>query len=263
VSETKDETEDVAQPHRIRWDIVDGRPVRSLQADCIDSTSDPVVMVPGLGALGYLLDTFHGCSARSRAYLLDVPGFGHRRPRPCSPTVPDLVRAVTGWLRTVCDRPVVLWGHSTGAQVALRVAAAVPERVSALVLAGPTFPPALRTWPALAGALLRDLPREQLGQLPATLPYYRLAGTAAVLRCIRSGQQDAPEVVIGSVTCPVTVLRGRFDAFCPQPWAARLAASAPDGRLVTMPGAHNFPYGRGGLTAALIADAAAAGRRVR
>jgi pimeloyl-ACP methyl ester carboxylesterase len=181
VSQLREENANVAQPHRIRWDIVDGRPVRSLEAGRADSISDPVVFVPGLGALGYLLDAFHGCSARSGAFLLDVPGFGHRSPRPCSPTLPDLVRVVTGWLRWVCDRPVVLCGHSTGAQVALRAAVAAPERVSALVLAGPTFPPALRTWPALAGALLRDLPHEQLGQLPATLPYYRRAGRGPAL----------------------------------------------------------------------------------
>ena len=39
------------------------------------------------------------------------------------------------------------------------------------------------------------------------------------------------------------------------PWARELADSAPNGQLVTVPGAHCFPHGRGGLTAAVIARA--------
>jgi hypothetical protein len=73
------------RPHRVRWDDVDGRRVRSLEAGCAHPAVAPVVLMPGLGALGYLRDTLYGCAARSRSLLVDLPGFGYRGPRPCEP----------------------------------------------------------------------------------------------------------------------------------------------------------------------------------
>jgi pimeloyl-ACP methyl ester carboxylesterase len=233
---------------------VAGRRVRSLRAGG-DAGEAPVVLIPGLGALGYFVDTLHGCAAWTQAALLDVPGFGHRRPRPCAPVLLDIAALVAGWLRSVCDRPVVLVGHSTGAQVALHAARAVPSRVAALVLAGPTFPPVLRRPAPLVRAALSDVRHESVGLVPVAGPYYVRGGPTPLLRLIRSAQHDRPEDLITSVSCPVTVIRGQRDPFCPAPWAAALAASAPNGRLVTVPGPHIFPYGRGGLTAAVIARA--------
>jgi pimeloyl-ACP methyl ester carboxylesterase len=173
--------------------------------------------------------------------------------------VTDLADMLARWIRTVCGGPVVLFGHSTGGQVALRVAAQAPELVSTLVLGGPTFPPSQRTLPGLAAAFLRNSRHEPSGLGRVTVPYYRRGGAKDVLRLVRSGQQDTPERTIRDVHCPVTVLRGVNDAFSPQKWAASLADSAPDGRLVIMPGAHTFPYRQGGLTAARIAEAERAG----
>lgn len=249
------EQNDDVTPHEVRWDEVAGRRVRSLRAGREEAGGAPVALVPGLGALGYLLDTLHGCSAWTHAALLDVPGFGHRRPRPCAPLLRDVAALVAEWLRSVHDRPVVLFGHSTGAQVALHAARAVPDRVAALVLAGPTFPPALRTPVPLARAFLRNSRHEPVGLTPVTWPYYLRGGPGPVVRYLRSAQHDRPEELIRSVECPVTVLRGQRDAFCPADWAGELAAAAPDGRLVTVPGAHTFPYGRGGLTASVIGRA--------
>ncbi len=214
-----------------------------------------MVLIPGLGVLGYLIDTLHGCSARTDVALLDVPGFGHHRPRPCAPVLRDVAELVAEWLRSVCDRPVVLFGHSTGAQVALHAARAVPGRVSALVMAGPTFPPALRKPAPLVRAALRDLRHEPVGLVPVTGPDFIRGAPVPLLRFIRSAQHDRPEDLITSVRCPVTVVRGQQDAFCPAAWAAELAAAAPNGQLVTVPGPHVFPYGRGGLTASVIARA--------
>ncbi|WP_143446451.1 alpha/beta fold hydrolase [Kibdelosporangium aridum] len=74
-----------------------------------------MVLIPGLAALGYLIDTLLGCSARSQSFLVDVPGFGYRGPKPCAPEVPAITDLVCAWLRSVSSRPVVLFGHSTGA----------------------------------------------------------------------------------------------------------------------------------------------------
>ncbi|CAM4063376.1 alpha/beta fold hydrolase [Kibdelosporangium persicum] len=237
-------------PYEARWDDVGGRKVRSLTASNGDGTAPPVVLVPGLGALGYLIDTMLGCSVSGPAFLVDVPGFGHRRPRPCPPELPDIAALTVDWLRAVARRPVVLFGHSTGAQVALHVARSAPESVRSVVLAGPTFPPALREPKALLRAFMRNSRYEPQGLIPITWPYYLRGGPVALTRFVRSAQQDRPEEVIKSIGCPVTVIRGRHDAFSPAEWCRDLAGE----RVITAPGAHTFPFRRGGLTAALVAS---------
>lgn len=216
----------------------------------------PVVLVPGLGALGYLVDALEGCGAWTRSFLLDVPGFGHRGPRAVHPPdVSSLAEAVRAWLDVVPRAPVVLAGHSTGAQIACRVAAARPERVRSLVLMSPVFPPAARRVTGLLRVLPGTVAHESPGEIRVTAPYFLRAGRD-LHRYLRSALREAPERLVDRVACPVLVVRGEHDALSPQPWVSELAARAPRGRWVTVPGAHNFPYRRGGLTSALIAEAA-------
>ncbi|OLF17200.1 alpha/beta fold hydrolase [Actinophytocola xanthii] len=236
----------------VRWD----GGVRSLTAGQERETCPLVVLLPGLGAMGYLVDTLAACGRWTSSFLLDVPGFGRRPPRPCPPEVPAIAATVAGWLDLVAgDRPVVLVGHSTAAQAALHVAVDRPGRVRALVLMGPTFPPEQRRFPPLARACLRDLPRENIGLVPAVLPYY-LRGGVDLARMVRSAQRDRPEDVIPAVRCPTLLVRGVHDTFAHQEWLDRLTAAARDGWSVTAPGAHTFPFRRGELTGELIARAA-------
>ncbi len=209
----------------------------------------PVVLLPGLGAPGYLADTLHGCAAATRAHLLDVPGFGGPGPLACEPEIDAIAAAVASWL----DQPSVLFGHSTAAQAAVAVAVRRPDLVHALVLAGPTFPPELRRLGPLAAAFLADVVHESPSALPGTVPHYIRAGPRRLLRMIRSAQHDAPERAMPLLTCPVLVVRGRRDTLSPEPWARSLAAAA-DGELVTVPGAHTFPARSGGATSALITE---------
>jgi pimeloyl-ACP methyl ester carboxylesterase len=227
--------------------------VRALAAGTGRPDRKPVVLLPGLGAPGYLVDTLHGCAASTASFLLDVPGFG-AGPMACEPELGALVDVVTEWLSDVLDQPATLFGHSTAAQVAMTVAARRPELVGALVLAGPTFPPPLRHLGRLSVALLRDLVHESPAALPGTVPYYLRAGPRRLLRFIESAQQDEPERVMPFVRCPVQVLRGRHDTLSPHGWARSLADAAAHGSLVTVPGAHTFPAIAGGLTSRLITE---------
>ncbi|WP_189251788.1 alpha/beta fold hydrolase [Lentzea flava] len=239
-----------------RWHQVAGGQVRSLRAGRQHPDHPDVVLVPGLGALGYLVDTLAGCGAWARTHLLDVPGFGHRAARTCPAEVGAVADAVCRWVEEVVGAPVVLVGHSTGAQAALHVAAARPELVRSLVLLGPTFPPEQRAAKGLLRAYVRNSRREPAGLWPATVPDYLRGGPGEIARFIRSAQQDEPERIITEVGCPVLLARGEHDAFAPQPWVDRLADAAPDGRSRVVAGAHTFPFRRGGMTAQLIAGAA-------
>ncbi|MCR3752138.1 alpha/beta fold hydrolase [Lentzea californiensis] len=247
---------DLRRPCRERWDDVAGRQVRSLEAGWEHTSGPLVVVVPGLGALGYLMGAVDACAGWARTILLDLPGFGRRGPQGCPPEIPAIAETVSAWLTRVADGPVVLAGHSTGAQAALHVAAAHPDRVGALALLGPTFPPEQRVLSGLARGFARNSRHEPPGLWRVTLPYYLRGGPRALTRFVRSAQRDEPERVITGVRCPVLLARGEHDAFAPQSWLDRLTAAAPDGRSTTVPGAHTFPFHQGPLTADLIARTA-------
>lgn len=244
-----------AAPLHVTHDHVGPATVRGMGTPRLDERGVPVVLVPGLGAPGYLLRTLERCARSGPARVLDVPGFGDRSGPACPERVEAIAATVARWLTVVPGTPVVLAGHSTGAQVALHATARVPERVRALLLLAPTFPPRLRRMRPLVGAFARTAVHEVPGVVPTVLPSYLKAGPRRLLRYIRSAQADAPEDVLSSVTCPVTVVAGAHDALCPPEWAACLTHRAGRGRSVLVPGAHAFPHRYPAVTAALVAEA--------
>nr|WP_170211748.1 alpha/beta hydrolase [Saccharothrix australiensis] len=188
------------------------------------------------------------CGTWTRSVLLDVLGSVGRV------DLPAFATAVAQWLEVAVDAPVVLAGHSTGAQVALRAAVQVPAAVRVLVLMSPTFPPRLRRVPALVRANFRNAAHEPLDVWRAVLPGCARVGAVTLCRLLRSAQHDRPEEIVTDVRCPVLVVRGEHDAFCPEPWASRLGAAARRGRCVNVLGAHGFPHQYDKNTSALIAD---------
>ncbi|WP_432119494.1 alpha/beta fold hydrolase [Streptomyces sp. bgisy032] len=243
-------------PHLyIGHDRVGSAAVRSAGTALPDEQGTLTVLVPGLGAPGYLLRTLRRCARSGPVRLLDVPGFGNPAGRACPETLGPLAETVARWLSVVPPGPVVLAGHSTGAQVALHAAVRVPERVRALVLLSPTFPPHLRRMAPLLGAVARTAVRENPGFLPTVLPSYLRAGPRSLLKYVRSAQADAPEEVLPSVTCPVTVVAGERDALSPPDWVGHLARRAGDGRPLLVPGAHAFPHPHPAVTADVLARA--------
>jgi pimeloyl-ACP methyl ester carboxylesterase len=230
----------------VRWHLVDGRPVRSLVAGV---GTPELVVVPGLGALGYLLPLVRACATWTRVHLLDLPGFGARTTVRLPADLTAVSAALGAWLEQVPDAPVVLLGHSTGAQAALHAAREQPERVRRLVLAGATFPPQVRRGTPLLRRVLATLPSEQPGELPAVLPYYA-RGRGRVLDLLRSSLAEAPS---SEGLAPPVVLRGEHDRLCPPAWADHLAAGGP---VVELPGGHNAVWTSPDLTSAALRDAA-------
>lgn len=217
------------------WHHVAGRPVRSLVRGDQRAGVPELVVVPGLGALGYLLPTVRVCASWTRVHLLDVPGFGQPRTAGQPADLDAVGRTVAAWLTEVPHRPVLLLGHSTGAQAALRAALAAPSAVHALALGGATFSPDARRVPRLLQQVLRTLPHEQAGELPAVLPCY-LRGRRRLPELLRTALADRPEDAVLRLADRPVVLRGRYDHLCPPEWAARL------GEVQELPGAHNVPY---------------------
>lgn len=227
-----------------RLTAVNGRYVRSLVVgDGASGTRPLVVVLPGLGLPFYTLRTARALVARGLdCTVLDLPGFGSDRPRSTRPNIHAIGLTAARWLACeAADRPVVVLGHSTGAQAALTTALALGERRRrlSLVMAGPTFTPRQRRLPGLALATplayRNDAPHELD---PAEI--YR--GRTGIIAILRGSLRDAPEERITQLPAPVTVTAGVHDAYAPAEWLDRLATSAGSAasvRTSLLGGSHN------------------------
>ncbi|MEV7431735.1 alpha/beta hydrolase [Nocardioides sp. NPDC092400] len=213
-----------------------------------------LVAVPGLGLRPTAWDTTLAALPGHRSRTEVLPGYGVR------PRRGEALDPATRGLRLAAvlqpeDGPVVLLGHSAGAQVVAHAAAAAADRVVGLVLVGPSTDPRARTWPALAGRWLRTARHERPGQVPFLAWSYSRTGLLHIQRTMDAARHDDVEATLVDVRCPVLVLRGRHDRICPADWAGRLVAAAPAGsRVETLPaGARMVPLTHGPQVAAAVA----------
>jgi pimeloyl-ACP methyl ester carboxylesterase len=225
------------------------------------SNGSCAVFVPGLGLPQYLRPTVdHLTEHGVFCVVLDLPGFRAPGRHGCPPDVDALGTTVAEWVTAhETSGPLILVGHSTGAQAALAAAVQLQDRVRrlALVMAGPTFLPKHRRLLPLAAAVLPAYRREALGELVQTPTLLRnAAGVAAV---IKSGMRDAPERRLPQLRVPLVLTAGEADTFAPEPWLRSLAACA--GTTATtvriLPGSHNNPFTAPEQLGALVMDAVA------
>jgi pimeloyl-ACP methyl ester carboxylesterase len=132
-------------------------------------------------------------------------------------------------------------------------AAAADPRVAAVVLLGPTTDPRMRSPLVLAHRWLRTAAGEPWWQVPLVLAQWWRTGPRAMRALWRVTAPDRIDDRLAATTVPVTVVRGARDRLCPHDWAARVAAAAPKGRLVVVPGAaHMTPLTHPDAVAALL-----------
>jgi len=200
------------------------------------------VLVPGLGLDGRSSGRLRDLVA-ARVVLLPGMGLAER-----APSVDALAARL---LAEVGEGPVVLTGHSQSCQVV--AAAATDPRVVAVVLLGPTTDARLRTVRGLARQWLRTAVHEPVRSVPRILAQWWRTGPRAMVALWHSAAPDRIEGRLAAVPVPVLVVRGTRDRLCPHDWAARVAASAPRGRLVEIPGAaHMTPLTHPDEVAALL-----------
>lgn len=136
---------------------------------------------------------------------------------------------------------VMLMGHSASCQVVAELAAQAPERVSGLVLVGPTTDPRATTWPRLAGRWVLTARREPAGQVPLLVRDYTYSGLVSFARTLDAARHHRIELTLARVRCPVLLVRGADDRIAPASWLDRLAGGPGDIRMVTTTGAHMLP----------------------
>ena len=212
-----------ARPYPARWRLTPraGRP------SAVTGPRTRLVLVPGLGLDGR-------SSARLRrlvsADVVLLPGMGRRAAVPPLDELADRLRGALG------PGPVVLVGHSQSCQVVAAAAEGDP-RVQAVVLVGPTTDPRLRSPAGLVRRWLGTAVREPWRIFPLVLVQWLTTGPRAMRQLWRQAAPDRIEDRLPRLRVPVTLVRGTRDRLCPHDWAARLAAAAPGGRLVEVPGA--------------------------
>ena len=221
-----------------------------------------VVVVPGLGLPQYVFPTAAALSRRGvMCAVLDVPGFAATGRHGSGPQVHEIGQTTAEWVEArALSGPVVVLGHSTGAQGALDAALRLQDTQPGLglVMAGPTFTPRQRRFPRMAAAAATAYLRDSPGAL-VVVPT-ALRHSPGVLSIVRSGMRDAPDERLRQLRVPLTLTAGEADTFAPEDWLTRLASAAdasPSVIVRTLSGSHNNPYTHAEQVAAVVLGAVA------
>lgn len=217
------------------------------------------MLVHGLGLSHLSFSRLARVLARHGTVLApDLPGFG-AAPGPRRRLVVDeLAEALLPRLDEVassrgCRAPLVVVGHSLGAEIAVEVARRRPHLVRALVLVGPVVDRGAASAFGQGRRLLLDMAAEPpLTGAMVTRDYVRsglfsfMAGVRSMLRYDIVGR-------LGEVTAPLLVLRGAHDPVAPARWTAELAGAVTDGTSVdASDGVHNVVHSHPDEVARLV-----------
>lgn len=219
-----------------------------------------LLLVHGFGASTFSFREQIGpFSERYRVIALDLPGFGYSdRPAGLDLSQSAQAERLREFLERMGIERAVVLGHSMGGDIAMRLAAAHPERVERLIVVAapppdrPAVPPvARRLGPLLpvASAVMFGQRRMRSGMRrsvydPACItdevfeeylrPSRIRGSTAALGRLIADSARDAP-LPPRSIATRTLLLWGEADPVVPLHVAHRLHAEMPDARLEVIP----------------------------
>lgn len=197
------------------------------------NSADPdFVLVHGIGVSSrYFVPLAEELSRTGDVYLIDLPGFA-RLPRPRTPlTIAGFAAALDAIVgQLALDQPVLV-GHSMGAQVVTELLAGgenighfVDE--AGAVLIGPPVNHRERRLLPLVWRFLQSSRHEPSAIRRIAVAAYLSTGPEWFFSVLPHMMNYPIEERIRQVPCPVTILRGEYDAVAPQPWIDLLAANA-------------------------------------
>jgi pimeloyl-ACP methyl ester carboxylesterase len=211
------------------------------------------VLVHGIGMSHRYLDRLHNeLAATGTVHSVDLPGFG-RSPKPADGVSIEQYADYLGELLSILsDRPVVLVGHSMGAQFVTETAARHPAVVAQLVLIGGVTDPTRNSALRQALALGRDTLKEPVSGTVIVLGDYLRCGPRWYLATLRPMLDYRTDLRLRDVCAPTLVIRGEDDPVSRHDWGVHLAAAAPRGTLLELPGRHLVQFSAASATAAGI-----------
>jgi len=233
-----------------------GATVNVLSTAGPDTAEAPVfVLVHGIGMSHRYLTRLHGeLAATGDVHSVDLPGFGRSPKPPGGVTIAQYADYLAELLPMLSPRPVVLVGHSMGAQFVTETAVRHPSLVAHLVVIGGVTDPTRDSVLRQALALARDTLKEPLrGSLIVFADYLR-CGPRWYLATLRPMLAYRTDLRLREVDAPILVIRGEDDPVSRHEWGVHLAAQAPRGRLLELPGRHLVQFSAASATAAGIRE---------
>ncbi|RMG11671.1 MAG: alpha/beta fold hydrolase [Deltaproteobacteria bacterium] len=231
-----------------------------------DGARLPVILLHGYGSR---LETWQAIqdalSSERRVVSFDLRGFGHSE-RPPGPYGPEVhARDTLALMDALGIERAVLFGHSYGGGVALRIAVEAPERVAGLLLVSAfalesQLPPAFR-WAKQPGlgellfsAFYQELPGEKyllafhdrrrfvtLERIEEIKTMMKLPGSAyAALQTVRGMHYADVEEAYSQLDLPIRIVWGKEDRVLPVAQGEALAAHL-DAPLVVLPACGHVP----------------------
>ncbi|WP_424949272.1 alpha/beta fold hydrolase [Deinococcus sp.] len=197
----------------------------------------PLVLIHGLsGSRRWWRFNLPALEAVRGVYVVELVGFGSVRRRQRALGVRDAAALVAEWLGEggVNLRGVTLIGHSMGGQIALRVAALCPERVSRLVLAASSGL-LHRPWWRVAAQLPQAMRHGRLDFVPTILADGARAGLPNLIRSSRDLLRDDVTELLPAIVQPTLVIWGGQDVLLPPALGEATAAGIRHARFVLLP----------------------------
>ncbi|MFL5381138.1 MAG: alpha/beta fold hydrolase [Longimicrobiaceae bacterium] len=204
-----------------------------------------VVLLHGLsGSSRWWQRNIPALAATRRVLVPDVIGFGRSRAPGRLPDVPTLAGVLAEWMEQAAGGAAHLVGHSMGGHLAIRIAAAWPERVRRLVLADAVGIPRTRTPRDLLRLAWEAAPPRRWGDprfLPVIWGDALVAGPFNVMRGLYHILRDDVRPLLASIRAPTLVVWGERDGLVPLEHGRTLRAGIPDSRLLVIPRAYHNP----------------------
>lgn len=220
------------------------------------TTDAPVfVLVHGIGMSHRYFDRLTGeLAAAGVVHSVDLPGFG-RSPKPRDGvSIAQYADYLGELLPMLSAGPVVLVGHSMGAQFVTETAVRHPASVAHLVLIGGVTDPTRASALRQALALGRDTVKEPFTGMMIVLRDYLRCGPRWYFATLRPMLAYRTDLGLRDVAAPTLVIRGEDDPVSRHEWGVHLAAQAPRGRLLELPGRHLVQFSAATATAAGIRE---------
>lgn len=207
------------------------------EAPGADTDARVFVLVHGIGMSHRYLRRLHRELAKSSMVMsVDLPGFGGTPKPEIDLDVTAMADALASLISALSPAPVVLVGHSMGAQWVVETARRRPDLVAQVVVIGPVVDDEHRTLPAQLRALALDTLREApLANLIVFTDYVR-CGIPWYLTQLRHMLAYRIEDAARDLRMPLLVIRGSKDPVAGRGWCRRLRDAAPMSAFVEVPG---------------------------
>jgi len=214
-------------------------------------SGDPVLLLPGWSeSIEDLAELRKALSTRYRVIAADLPGSGRSEPQPRTYTASyfdDDARSFAALLEHLKTGPAHLIGFSDGGEVALLMAATMPNVARSVVVwgaAGKLQDPGGHLRAVMHDVIDNPIPPMQgfaeglvamYGEANARTMTRNLVGAIGEIIEGREGDVSMSKAV--NITCPVLIIVGEHDMFVPVPLATEMASRIPGGKVVEATGA--------------------------